>query len=176
MKKHKTQCLSYELFVRELSKKAQKANNIWWRLSGLLGDRNRQVMYILLPAPGAVHSGNNGPDGPYIPVLPDARGVPDTQGVRLDMERWQLHLGGDASTSRTEAAEETGHEAHRTGEPIFLSVDVFFIKRQNSQSISMLHLTVFSVYSLLYPYPCFSNLEARKKTRLSFFSVSKTRS
>jgi hypothetical protein len=36
--------------------------------------------------------------------------------VRLDMERWQLHLGGDASTSRTEAAEETGHEAHRTGE------------------------------------------------------------
>jgi hypothetical protein len=50
MKKHKTQCLSYELFVRELSKKAQKANNIWWRLSGLLGDRNRQVMYILLQA------------------------------------------------------------------------------------------------------------------------------
>ncbi|CAL4949039.1 unnamed protein product [Urochloa decumbens] len=35
---------------RELSKKAQKANNIWWRLSGLLGDRNRQVMYILLQA------------------------------------------------------------------------------------------------------------------------------
>ena len=50
MKKHKTQCLSYERFVRELSKKAQKANNIWWRLSGLLGDRNRQVMYILLQA------------------------------------------------------------------------------------------------------------------------------
>ncbi|RLN25213.1 hypothetical protein C2845_PM07G13710 [Panicum miliaceum] len=35
---------------RELSKKAQKANNIWWRLSGLLGDKNRQVMYILLQA------------------------------------------------------------------------------------------------------------------------------
>ena len=45
-------------------------------------------------APGAVHSGNNGPDRPYIPVLPDARGVPDTQGVRVDMEWWQLHLGG----------------------------------------------------------------------------------
>ncbi|XP_059633167.1 glycerophosphocholine acyltransferase 1 [Cornus florida] len=33
---------------RELSKKAQKANNIWWRLSGLLGDQNRLVMFILL--------------------------------------------------------------------------------------------------------------------------------
>ncbi|PON84464.1 membrane protein [Trema orientale] len=33
---------------RELSKKAQKANNIWWRLSGLLGDQNRMFMYILL--------------------------------------------------------------------------------------------------------------------------------
>jgi hypothetical protein len=32
---------------RELSKKAQKANNIWWRLSGLLGDQNRPLMYIL---------------------------------------------------------------------------------------------------------------------------------
>ncbi|KAL4397515.1 hypothetical protein AHAS_Ahas01G0199600 [Arachis hypogaea] len=27
---------------------AQKANNIWWRLSGLLGDQNRLLMYILL--------------------------------------------------------------------------------------------------------------------------------
>ncbi|KAJ0985501.1 hypothetical protein J5N97_003857 [Dioscorea zingiberensis] len=35
---------------RELSKKAQKANNIWWRLSGMLGDQNRQMMYILLQA------------------------------------------------------------------------------------------------------------------------------
>ena len=33
---------------RELSKKAQKANNMWWRLSGLLGDQNRLLMYILL--------------------------------------------------------------------------------------------------------------------------------
>ncbi|CAK9144159.1 unnamed protein product [Ilex paraguariensis] len=33
---------------RELSKKAQKANNIWWRLSGMLGDQNRQFMYILI--------------------------------------------------------------------------------------------------------------------------------
>ncbi|KAG8367187.1 hypothetical protein BUALT_Bualt16G0046500 [Buddleja alternifolia] len=33
---------------RELSKKAQKANNMWWRLSGLLGDQNRLFMYILL--------------------------------------------------------------------------------------------------------------------------------
>ncbi|KAM6583546.1 hypothetical protein CsatB_010548 [Cannabis sativa] len=33
---------------RELSKKAQKANNSWWRLSGLLGDQNRPFMYILL--------------------------------------------------------------------------------------------------------------------------------
>jgi hypothetical protein len=35
---------------RELSKKAQKANNVWWRLSGLLGDQNRWFMYILLQA------------------------------------------------------------------------------------------------------------------------------
>ncbi|XP_039033380.1 glycerophosphocholine acyltransferase 1-like isoform X2 [Hibiscus syriacus] len=35
---------------RELSKKAQKANSIWWRLSGLLGDQNRLFMYILLQA------------------------------------------------------------------------------------------------------------------------------
>lgn len=34
-------------FGRELSKKAQKANNIWWRLSGLLGDENRLLMYIV---------------------------------------------------------------------------------------------------------------------------------
>ncbi|KAF5458796.1 hypothetical protein F2P56_022801 [Juglans regia] len=33
---------------RELSKKAQKANNLWWRLSGLLGDQNRMFMYIVL--------------------------------------------------------------------------------------------------------------------------------
>ncbi|CAI0387427.1 unnamed protein product [Linum tenue] len=33
---------------RELSKKAQKANNVWWRLSGVLGDQNRMLMYILL--------------------------------------------------------------------------------------------------------------------------------
>lgn len=37
-------------FGRELSKKAQKANNVWWRLSGLLGDQNRLFMYILLQA------------------------------------------------------------------------------------------------------------------------------
>lgn len=35
-------------FHRELSKKAQKANNMWWRLSGLLGDQNRLLMFILL--------------------------------------------------------------------------------------------------------------------------------
>lgn len=36
------------MFDRELSKKARKANNLWWRLSGLLGDQNRMLMYILL--------------------------------------------------------------------------------------------------------------------------------
>ncbi|KAG9156279.1 hypothetical protein Leryth_009152 [Lithospermum erythrorhizon] len=35
---------------RELSKKAQKANNAWWRLSGLLGEQNRLFMYIMLQA------------------------------------------------------------------------------------------------------------------------------
>eukprot|EP01018_Ginkgo_biloba_P004136 Gb_32792 [translate_table: standard] len=35
---------------RELSKKAQRANNIWWRLSGLLGDENRVAMYAVLQA------------------------------------------------------------------------------------------------------------------------------
>ncbi|XP_058105251.1 glycerophosphocholine acyltransferase 1-like isoform X2 [Magnolia sinica] len=34
----------------ELSKKAKKANNLWWRLSGLLGDQNRMFMFILLQA------------------------------------------------------------------------------------------------------------------------------
>ncbi|KAJ6801972.1 putative membrane protein-like [Iris pallida] len=38
------------IFRRELSKKAQKANNVWWRLSGLLGDQKRPFMYILLQA------------------------------------------------------------------------------------------------------------------------------
>lgn len=41
---------NYKLIYRELSKKAQKANNVWWRLSGLLGDQNRMLMYILLQA------------------------------------------------------------------------------------------------------------------------------
>ncbi|XP_021750092.1 uncharacterized membrane protein C776.05-like [Chenopodium quinoa] len=35
---------------RELSKKAQKANSILWRLSGLLGDQNRMLMYIVYQA------------------------------------------------------------------------------------------------------------------------------
>ncbi|CAN6456149.1 unnamed protein product [Victoria cruziana] len=35
---------------RELSKKAKKASNVWWRLSGLLGDQNRLLMYIVLQA------------------------------------------------------------------------------------------------------------------------------
>ncbi|PWA53760.1 hypothetical protein CTI12_AA440730 [Artemisia annua] len=35
---------------RGLSKKAQKANNVWWRLSGRFGDQNRMFMYILLQA------------------------------------------------------------------------------------------------------------------------------
>ncbi|XP_071689239.1 glycerophosphocholine acyltransferase 1-like [Rutidosis leptorrhynchoides] len=35
---------------RGLSKRAQKANNIWWRLSGCLGDHNRPIMYILFQA------------------------------------------------------------------------------------------------------------------------------
>ncbi|XP_041998846.1 glycerophosphocholine acyltransferase 1-like isoform X1 [Salvia splendens] len=39
---------SDDLLQGELSKKAQKANNLWWRLSGLLGDQNRLFMFILL--------------------------------------------------------------------------------------------------------------------------------
>ncbi|XP_057821939.1 glycerophosphocholine acyltransferase 1 [Cryptomeria japonica] len=35
---------------RELSKKAHNANNVWWRLSGLLGDQNRVVMYVAFQA------------------------------------------------------------------------------------------------------------------------------
>ncbi|KAI3836936.1 hypothetical protein MKW98_005269 [Papaver atlanticum] len=34
----------------ELSKKSQKENNLWWRLSGVLGDQNCMLMYILLQA------------------------------------------------------------------------------------------------------------------------------
>ncbi|KAI3963306.1 hypothetical protein MKW98_022728 [Papaver atlanticum] len=33
--------------LRQLSKKAQKENNMWWCLSGVLGDQNRMIMYIL---------------------------------------------------------------------------------------------------------------------------------
>lgn len=36
--------------IRELSRKASRANNIWWRLSGLLGDNNRVAMYAILQA------------------------------------------------------------------------------------------------------------------------------
>ena len=36
------------MLFRELSKKAQRANNLWWRLSGVLGDQNRLLMYIVL--------------------------------------------------------------------------------------------------------------------------------
>ncbi|XP_002977825.2 uncharacterized membrane protein C776.05 [Selaginella moellendorffii] len=35
---------------RELSRKASRANNIWWRLSGILGAQNRFVMYAVLQA------------------------------------------------------------------------------------------------------------------------------
>ncbi|BFI25872.1 hypothetical protein MPTK2_1g25170 [Marchantia polymorpha subsp. ruderalis] len=35
---------------RELSRKAARANNIWWRVSGVLGDNNRVVMYAVLQA------------------------------------------------------------------------------------------------------------------------------
>ncbi|XP_024515484.1 uncharacterized membrane protein YGR149W [Selaginella moellendorffii] len=35
---------------RELSRKAARANNIWWWLSGLLGERNRVVMYAAIQA------------------------------------------------------------------------------------------------------------------------------
>ena len=45
-----TSSIYHLTLIRELSKKAQKANNVWWRLSGLLGDQNRMLMYILLQA------------------------------------------------------------------------------------------------------------------------------
>ncbi|CAM6050119.1 unnamed protein product [Sphagnum compactum] len=35
---------------RELSRKASRANNIWWRLCGLLGDKRRVLMYVVLQA------------------------------------------------------------------------------------------------------------------------------
>ncbi|RZC67290.1 hypothetical protein C5167_010978 [Papaver somniferum] len=31
----------------DILQKAQKTNNMWWRLSGVLGDQNRMLMYIL---------------------------------------------------------------------------------------------------------------------------------
>ncbi|KAI3859110.1 hypothetical protein MKW92_009096 [Papaver armeniacum] len=41
----------YFLFVNVLHhQKSTKANNTWWRLSGVLGDQNRMLMYILLQA------------------------------------------------------------------------------------------------------------------------------
>lgn len=35
---------------RELSRKAARANSMWWRISGVLGDHNRVVMYAVLQA------------------------------------------------------------------------------------------------------------------------------
>lgn len=35
---------------RELSRKAERANNVWWRVSGLLGDDKRVLMYAVLQA------------------------------------------------------------------------------------------------------------------------------
>ncbi|RZC60889.1 hypothetical protein C5167_022641 [Papaver somniferum] len=35
---------------RELSKEAQKENNMWWCLSGVLDDENRMLMYTLFQA------------------------------------------------------------------------------------------------------------------------------
>lgn len=35
---------------RELKRKAERANNIWWRLSGLLGDERRVIMYAIIQA------------------------------------------------------------------------------------------------------------------------------
>ncbi|MCO5579509.1 hypothetical protein L7F22_033364 [Adiantum nelumboides] len=35
---------------RELKRKAERAKNIWWRLSGLMGDENRVYMYAILQA------------------------------------------------------------------------------------------------------------------------------
>eukprot|EP00250_Pteridium_aquilinum_P031540 c43800_g1_i1 orf=96-1514(+) len=35
---------------RELKRKAERANNIWWRLSGLLGAENRVYMYAIIQA------------------------------------------------------------------------------------------------------------------------------
>ncbi|KAI3847101.1 hypothetical protein MKW98_015456 [Papaver atlanticum] len=34
----------------DIVQKAQKINNMWWRLSGFLGDHNRMLMYILFQA------------------------------------------------------------------------------------------------------------------------------
>jgi hypothetical protein len=35
---------------RELKRKAERANNIWWRLSGLLGAERRVIMYAVIQA------------------------------------------------------------------------------------------------------------------------------
>ncbi|KAH7855423.1 hypothetical protein Vadar_024663 [Vaccinium darrowii] len=48
---------------RELSKKAQRANNIWWRLSGLLGDDNRlfilHVIFQIFKASATIWNGGH---------------------------------------------------------------------------------------------------------------------
>ncbi|KAJ0031275.1 hypothetical protein Pint_13452 [Pistacia integerrima] len=48
---------------RELSKKARKANNVWWRLSGLLGDQNRMfilhVVFQILKVSASVWNGGS---------------------------------------------------------------------------------------------------------------------
>lgn len=37
-------------YCREMKRKAERANNIWWRLSGLLGDERRVIMYAVIQA------------------------------------------------------------------------------------------------------------------------------
>ncbi|GKA01615.1 hypothetical protein Tco_0674280 [Tanacetum coccineum] len=63
----------------ELSKKAQKANNMWWRLSGLLGDQEPFV--DVHSAASRFHSSNNGTHGANISVVGIAPRISIPQGV-----------------------------------------------------------------------------------------------
>ena len=76
---------------RELSRKAARANNMWWHVSGLLGDGNRVLMYGLLQAVFTVRAHLKALSGTECAVMDGSyMGFGDTHGslMLLAVERF----------------------------------------------------------------------------------------